>query len=253
MFSVYCLLIYLGTPNVPRITRISFNEQSKGDISVTWKIETHELRPVDRYILMYSIRETKTGVSKPEQSDSGEIDSRMLGREQFNVTVHKEEVNCKLNATGNHCKHIVKLEEDFKTDTTHNAIVKVCAENEFGRACGDPQSAILMPASLSGQDPQQPRDVIIGVVVVLVVFVLLCCLLWTIVAVICGLCGVGELEKKYRPERRGLYIASYRWSLLHSMRWNEGVWQCADQRVCSIMCVVLLTMVLYNISLFNIE
>ena len=207
-------IIYLGTPNTPSITRINFNEPSKGDVSVTWKIETHELRPVHRYVLIYSIIETKTGVSKPGETDSGEIDNmdRMPERQQFNITISQADVNCKLNATGNHCKHIEKLEGEFKTGTTHNVVVMVCAENEFGIACGEQMSAILMPAPLSAQEPEEPRGlspgVIVGVVIAVVAIVLLCCLVWTLVAVLCSFCVGGGREMKYHPKENGVLFVS---------------------------------------------
>lgn len=211
--DVLCVLyiISLGTPNTPRITGITFNEQSKGDISVIWKIKTHKLRPVHRYVLIYSITETEKDVSKTDDSDSGEIENRMPGRQRFNVTIPEADVNCKLNATRNNCKHIIKLEGEFKTDITHNVVVMVCAENEFDLVCGEPASAILMPAPLSGPDSQVPRGisegVIIAVVVAIAIIILLCCLLWTLVAMLCGFCGGGDIEKKYHPEKRGWFVS----------------------------------------------
>lgn len=205
-------MLYVGVPNTPMVTGIAFNEKSDGDVSVTWRIETHELRPVHRYILLIQKTETKTDPSKPKDNSNGDgngqdgdrdensDDDRISGKQQFNVTINEADVTCKLNETGNHCKHI--LEEDAEVGTTY--IVIVCAENEFGRTCGDPASSIPVPAPLVEPDPQGPSaGVIAAIVIVVLVVVLLCCLLWILLALFFFCYVGGGREKKYHPEKRG--------------------------------------------------
>ena len=201
-----------GTPNKPIITGITFSEMKKRIVTVTWKITSHELRPIQRYIISVKITGSKTQVSNSSGNDgqtggngqtNGGDDSRVEIR-GFNTTVNATDANCKLDSMDdNNCKHNVTLPEKDEPGETMTYDIILCAENEFGMSCGE--SKIIEPTSGPLQDPTGPSPgIIVGIVFAVLVAVLLCCLLWILLILLCCcFCVGGGREKKYHPEQRG--------------------------------------------------
>ena len=206
-----------GIPNKPMSTSIAFDKATKGDISVAWMIKRDELRPIQRYTLIFMIT-TATTVddgSKPgEEGDKdGEVRDGADGDEgkgetesrQFNVTVDASEITCTVNRLDHDCKHLLtNLERETKVGERYNVIV--CAENEFGTMCGEPTTPVPVPAPLSPSEESEdglPPNVIVGIVIGVVALLLLCCLLWFLIILLCCCCWAKEREKKYLPAKRG--------------------------------------------------
>ena len=174
----------------------------------------HELRPVHRYFILFEVTESKNDAdskSGDTNNQNGDGDNQLGGGEGgedgdratevrlFNVTADVGEVTCELDNTGHKCKHVVSIDKQSTPGTMYRVIV--CAENEFGTACGDPMVNQPTPQPLTPN--RTPNNDVVWIVIGVVVGVLLCCLLWVLVALICCCLIGGGREKKYSPERKG--------------------------------------------------
>ena len=127
-----------GTPNKPILGTISFQKDS---ITLAWRVERDDLRPIDGYnITIEAIRvKGPPGVADATKRVNRQIslDKRIETR-QLRVT----KVNCKPDpASGmgmDYCEHTV--EEDVKPDTAYNVIL--CAGNEFDVVCDESEFAL---------------------------------------------------------------------------------------------------------------
>ena len=171
----------------------------------------HELRPVHKYYIIFEITESKNDAdskSGDENNQNGDGDNtpggddvdRTTEKRQFNVTAEVTEVKCELDNTGHKCNHVLTMDQEPVPGSTYS--VTVCAQNEFGIACGDPIANSPTPLPLIPA-ARTPNNNVVWIVIGVVVAVLLCCLLWVLVAVVCCCLLGGGREKKYSPERKG--------------------------------------------------
>ena len=135
-------VITSGKPNQPSLGATTFTE---GSITLSWTIQTHELRPIGEYdIMVESIRVRSSPPSAPSdrrttrsspirvnrQAAANGQDSR-IERHEYIVT----KANCKLDlSTGiDHCEHTV--DQNVETGRAYNVIM--CAGNEFANVCDE--------------------------------------------------------------------------------------------------------------------
>ena len=156
-------------------------EKEKDDLTITWTIDKHELRPVDTYVITIRI----IGSRNPESS--------------INTTIDAQNANCKLSGNKYHCMHIIERE----IDDGKMYDVTVCAKSNLGQNCSDPKPA---PLRIQPEGPagHLPTGSIVGIVFGVIAGVLVCCLLWMLIALIVC-CTCCEREKKYNPEKKGQY------------------------------------------------
>ena len=155
----FIILMHAGTPNTPSITSLSLMEN---DITISWMIDVHELRPVDKYLIQVQI----TGSNDKESNSGSEFltsgddqvagangvsfggSSRPFEGQVFNITVSEsvDDLTCS-DARGdiNHCEYT--LIQETEIGQTYSFIV--CAINDFGTACGDSRNITATPPAVT--------------------------------------------------------------------------------------------------------
>ena len=176
-------------PNKPNIVRVGKEEES---FTITWNIDKHELRPVDTYLVIIQMTESRN------QDSSNSEDLEIV---EFTKMVSATDANCKPNGTKDHCTLILP-KEDIDSDKIHN--ITVCANNDAGQNCSDPTFIQPVPRPVSSPPGDRlPTGSIVGIIFGVIVAVLVCCLLWMLIALIICCCGCAEREKVYNPEKKG--------------------------------------------------
>lgn len=223
LFNIICYTRHTGTPNRPKIDKVTFN---RGSIALSWTIERHELRPVQGYTITLQETESETVVYKPRQRREG--NSRKKEKEA------EEEKARHVNLTNFHdnCRS-VPLSMDYKCEHTLQEKVDpgkmynitLCAVNEFGTTCGHVREAAdnlsASTEGLLGQEEQGDSAAlvttlwsVIGVLLaILFCCTLLCCLAFCSATVV--------LARKQRHKERVLkdperYTILYYY--MHTMR-----------------------------------
>ena len=188
---------FIGEPNKPNVMNI---ELTKDNLTITWDIEKHELRPVDTYVIKIRITGSRNQDSD-SKDDSDDGDSSRAEIVEFNTTMNGANVNCKPNTTKDLC--LLTVEREIDKAKTYNVIV--CAKNNIGTTCSDPTVIVPKPSLLKPSD-RLPTGSIVGIVFGVIVAILVCCLLWMLIAlIIC--CTCCEREKVYNPEKKGQCMA----------------------------------------------
>ena len=194
MHQFFYDLIFAGAPNVPVIVDVQL---TKDDITISWELDRHDLRPVHAYRIKIQITGSRNQDSDTDSDSVGDLSRAEIL--EFNSTTSAANTKCNTNATKDQCVHI--LTREFDVDKSHN--VTICATNDIGTTCGNPVAVMLRATPLNRRPEERlPTGLVLGIVFGVVAAVLLCCLLWVFIALIVCCC-ICEREKVYDPEKKG--------------------------------------------------